>query len=285
DTVIVLLNTAITQLNNVGGDVLSPGAEDVIYGGNISKWLKFAHAIKARIYIHQSKGDAAMANSALTELAQSFTGNADNAKYIFGNTETAANPWYQFNQQRADIAFAESTLGMELIADNDPRLAVYIDTAYNDVNGVGMGDYYGSIDAPVELIAYDELLFMKAEATLIASGNIVAAQGFYQAGIRANMEKLNIPSADINTYIAANGTLPGTVASAIAKVSAEEYKALYLNPEAWVLWRRNNSPSLTPAAGTAVPRRLLYPQTEYSYNGANVPSSVTLLAPKVFWDK
>ncbi len=226
-----------------------------------------------------------MANSALAELAQSFTSNADNATYIFGNTETSSNPWYQFNQQRADIAFDGSTLGLQLLADKDPRLPVYIDTGYNDVNGVGMGDYYGDIDSPVELIAYDELLFMKAEATLIATGNIATAQGFYQAGIRANMEKLNVPSADINTYIAANGTLPGTAAAAIAKVSAEEFKALYLNPEAWVLWRRNNSPTLTPAAGTAVPRRLLYPQTEYSYNGANVPASVTLLAPRIFWDK
>ena len=285
DTIIVLLNTAITQLNNTGQDVYSPGAEDVIYGGNISKWLKLAHAIKARIYIHQSKGNVTMANSALSELAQSFTSNADNAKYIFGNTETSANPWYQFNQQRADIAFAESTLGMQLLAAHDPRLLVYIDTGYNDVNGVGMGDYYGDIDAPVELIAYDELLFMKAEATLIATGNIATAQGFYQAGIRANMEKLNIPSADINTYIAANGTLPGTLDAAISKVSAEEYIALYLNPEAWVLWRRNNSPVLIPTAGTGVPRRLLYPQTEYSYNGENVPASATLLAPKVFWDK
>jgi len=285
DTIIVLLNTAITQLNNTGQDIYTPGAEDVIYGGNISKWIKFAHAIKARIYIHQSKGNVTMANSALTELAQSFTSNADNAKYVFGNTETSANPWYQFNQQRADIAFDASTLGMQLLAEHDPRLLVYIDTAYNDVNAVGMGDYYGNIDSPVEFISYDELLFMKAEATLIATGNVATAQGFYQAGIRANMEKLNIPSAEINSYIAANGTLPGTVAAAISKVSAEEYKALYLNPEAWVLWRRNNSPALTPTAGTGVPRRLLYPQTEYSYNGANVPASATLLAPKVFWDK
>ncbi|MHA4844830.1 SusD/RagB family nutrient-binding outer membrane lipoprotein [Flavitalea antarctica] len=285
DTILVLLNTAITQLNNTSQDIYSPGAEDVIYGGNTSKWIKFAHAIKARIYIHQSKGNVTMANSALAELAQSFTSNADNAQYTFGSTETSANPWYQFNQQRADIAFAESTLGMELLANNDPRLSVYIDTAYNDVNGVGMGDYYGDIDAPVEFISYDEVLFMKAEATLIATGNIATAQDFYQAGIRANMEKLNILSADINSYITANGTLPATVSTAIAKVSEEEFIALYLNPEAWALWRRNNSPNLTPAAGTGVPRRLLYPQTEYSYNGANVPGSVTLLAPKIFWDK
>jgi hypothetical protein len=99
------------------------------------------------------------------------------------------------------------------------------------------------------------------------------------------MSKLGVSATDAATYIAANGILSGTTAAAIAKVSAEEYIALYLNPEAWVLWRRNNSPALTPITGANVPRRLLYPQTEYSYNGDNVPASVTLFSPKIFWDK
>jgi len=51
DTIIVLLNTAITQLNNTGQDVLSPGAEDVIYGGNTSKWIKFGSCYQGT-YIH-----------------------------------------------------------------------------------------------------------------------------------------------------------------------------------------------------------------------------------------
>ncbi|MBS1564924.1 MAG: SusD/RagB family nutrient-binding outer membrane lipoprotein, partial [Bacteroidetes bacterium] len=56
-------------------------------------------------------------------------------------------------------------------------------------------------------------------------------------------------------------------------------------PEAWALWRRNGSPSLSPVTGSQVPRRLLYPQTEYSYNEGNIPGTTTLFSPKVFWDK
>ncbi len=100
DTIFNLLNIAITQLSATDPGLDVPGAEDVIYGGDLSKWIKFAHAIKARLYIHQSKGDAAMANNALAEIAKSFTSNADNAVYMFGSTETSANPWYQFNEQR-----------------------------------------------------------------------------------------------------------------------------------------------------------------------------------------
>jgi len=100
------------------------------------------------------------------------------------------------------------------------------------------------------------------------------------------MDKLGVSAGAASTYITAHGNLTGTAANAIAQVSAEEYIALYLNPEAFTLWRRNGSPTLTPVAGSSgIPRRFLYPQTEYSYNGANVPASATLYAPKIFWDK
>ncbi len=282
DTINNLLNTAITMLGaSKGPDV--PGGEDVIYGGNTTKWIKFAHAIKARLYIHQSKGSAAMAASALSEIALSFSSNSDNAVYMFGSTETSANPWYQFNEQRADIVFDASPLGTKMQANNDPRYLIYTDPSFNDVNGVGMGSYYGDISSPVELITYDELQFMKAEATITSGGTVAAAQTIYQAGITANMKKLGVADADIATYVAANGTLPATAAGAIGQIAAEEYIALYLNPEAFTVWRRTGSPALTPVTGANVPRRFLYPQTEYSYNKANVAAS-TLFSPKVFWD-
>lgn len=283
DTINNLLNTAITQLSNSNKGPDVPGGEDVLYGGNSAKWLKFAHAIKARLLIHQSKGNAAMATNALAEIAQSFTSNADNAVYMFGSTETSSNPWYQFNQQRADIAFDESPLGVKLKAASDPRYEIYTDPGFNDVNGVGMGAYYGDISSPVELITYDELMFMKAEATITSGGTIANAQTAYRAGITANMQKLGVDASDISAYVSANGTLPGTAAAAVSKIANEEYTALYLNPEAFTLWRRTGAPALTPVSGANVPRRFLYPQTEYSYNKANVAAS-TLFSPKVFWD-
>jgi hypothetical protein len=283
DTISNLLNTAIAQLGNSNKGPHVPGAEDVIYGGNLAKWTKFAHAIKARLFIHQSKGNTAMATSALNEIALSFSSNSDNAVYAFGSTETSANPWYQFNEQRADIVFDASPLGTQMKAKNDPRFLIYTDPGFNDVNGVGMGSYYGDISAPVEFITYDELLFMKAEATITSGGSVATAQTTYQAAITANMQKLGVSAGDITIYLAANGTLPAGTAGAIAKIAAEEYVALYLNPEAFTVWRRTGSPALTPVTGANVPRRFLYPQTEYSYNKANVATS-TLFAPKVFWD-
>ena len=100
------------------------------------------------------------------------------------------------------------------------------------------------------------------------------------------MQKLGISDAGIATYITANGILPTTSAdAAIAAVALQEYIALYQNPEAWTTWRRTGTPNLTPVAGTnGIPRRYLYPQSEISLNGENVPDA-TLFTPKIFWDK
>lgn len=285
DTIQSLTTVAIAKLNDVAGDPQSPESDDIIYGGNTDKWIKFAHAIKARLYIHQSKGNAAMAQKALDEANLAFTSNDDNAQYLYGDAETNANPIYQFNSQRGDIDYASGVLPDLLISKSDPRKNMIINTDYSDENAAGIGDYYGSINAPVEFITYEEILFIKAEATLRTSGNIATAQGYFQDAIKASMDKLGVSGGAAATYIAANGTLPLTVADAIKAVAVQEYISLANNPEAWALWRRTDSPTLVPTAGTnGVPRRFLYPQNAYSLNKANVPAGATLFAPKLFWD-
>ena len=279
DTVLNLASTGIDELSKADPGGQTRGGDEFMYSGDATSWIKFGHAIKARIYIHQSKGDPAMAALALDEASKSLASNSDNAQVEFQSSATSANPWFQFNDQRTDISFNSGYFAQQLIAMNDPRQPILFDK----VNDVLL--YYGNDNSPVEFIAYDEMQFVQAEATLRTSGNIANAQTFYQAGIRANMEKLGVSSADINTYLAAHGTLPGSVDAAIQQVAYQEYIALYLNPEAWSLWRRTGVPAITPTVGNNIPRRLLYPQSEVSYNGANVPKQVTLYNPKVFWDK
>lgn len=285
DTIQSLVNTGIARLSDANPGGRKPGTDDMIYGGDASKWIKFGHAIKARLAIHQSKGDPAMAATALAEANQAFESNDDNAVFVFGTAETFANPVYQFNEQRADIDYGAGTLADKLTALNDPRLTILMDQNYGDVNGVGAGSYYGDINGHVEFITYDEMLFVKAEATLRSTGNVAQAQSYYKAAITANMQKLGVAAGDIAPYVAANGTLPASVPNAIAQVAQQEWIALYLNPEAWTLWRRTGSPNLTPTAGSVgIPRRFLYPTNEYSLNAAHTPQA-TLSTPKIFWDK
>jgi len=286
ETIGTLCDQAITYLNNPDPGLLdlSQNGEDRIYGGDPALWVEFAHAIKARLYIHQSKGNAAMATNALAEIAQSFTSNADNAAYPFGVDETSANPMYQFNENRADLSFTTSTMATMMAANLDPRYDVLFDSTFSDVNGVGLGGAYGNPEAPTLFITYEELQFMAAEATLRTSGDFAAAQLLFTAGIQASMDRLGVAAPDAAAYLAAHGVLPiTTVTDAINAVSYEEWISLYLNQEAFAMWRRNDAPALTPTVGGQIPRRLLIPQSEYTYNSANVYVS-TLFSPKVFWD-
>ena len=283
DTIASLINVGTAMLQSANPGALVPTTQDVIYGGDAAAWIKFGHAIKARLALHQSKGNAQMAATALTEIAASFSSSADNAQYVWGTTETSANPWYQFYRDRpGDQNWPESTLAGIMAADNDPR---YGALDLDSTNAAGLAEsYYNKINSPTELITYDELLFASAEATLRNGGTVAAAQAFYRAGITANMKKLGVAQADIDAYLLTHGTLPVATDAAIAQIASEEYIALFLNPEVFTLWRRTGSPALTSTTGNPIPRRLLYPQSELNFNAANVPS-VTLYAPTLFWDK
>jgi len=96
----VSVYAAITQLVYDGINKLNqnaqtlagnqPGPEDFIYNGNMGEWIKFGNAILARIFIHQSKGNAAMADSAMAHAALSFASNADNARLVIPRPQLIA---------------------------------------------------------------------------------------------------------------------------------------------------------------------------------------------------
>jgi len=271
-------DTAISQfaLPSSQGGAFKPGGDDLMYGGDVSLWTKFAYAIKARKAIHLTKkGDVAAANAALAALANSFSSNDDDAQLVFGADETNASPWYQYSTQRGDISMA-GTLQTLMTAKNDTnRLNTIMDVA-NDV----IGAPFGNPDAAVTFITYSELKFIEAEANLIL-GNDSTAQANYTDGIQANFDKLGVADPD---YLTVSGVFQGTTKDEkIGEVIYEKYVSLFTNPEAFADWRRTGQPILTPNSGSQIPRRFLYPSSENQYNGDNVPSGITLYS-KLWWD-
>jgi hypothetical protein len=281
DTVASLVHAGIAYIASPNHGLFVPGTDDHMYNGDSASWVYFGHAILARLAIHQSKGNPTMAATALAEVAQSFPAEKYNAQFIFSTSQTAANPWYQFNEQRpGDETFSNATLITAMTGNSDPRVAIYTNPSTD------LGAYYGSANSPVEFITYEELQFIAAEATLRSTGNFATAQQYFTAAITANMTKLGVAAGDIATYEAAHGILRVTsVSDALAVLSNEEFTSLYLNPEAWTVWRRMGYPVLQPVTPAGIPRRLLYPQSELSFNTANTPTGVTLYSPTIFWDK
>lgn len=280
-TIDALLTEAIANLNTNPADAgLKPGADDVIYGGKVNRWIKFANSLKLRFLLHQSKLDPGVAGKIITGLNAAggiISSNDDNAAVTFLDDEARANPLYQFFTQRDGYATFESHGSDMLESLNDERKTAYIGDDYS------IGDYLGLQASPVILLSAAEVKFIEAEARAM-SNDLAGAETAYNNGISLSFAQLGVSGAD--TYLAqatvAFATAPGTD---VEKVINQKYLALYLQSEVYNDWRRTGFPVLTPnTVSSQIPRRYLYPQTELSYNAANVPSGITL-ASKIWWDK
>lgn len=274
-----LLNEAITSLATADGSAFQPGSEDILFKGDLAKWTRFAHSLKAKFYLHLAKQDKSNYAKALAEIPLGFAAGENAVVPFSGASVTSESPWYQFNDQRpGDIAF-RGTIYDRLAAANDPRLTAY-QTIDPDDGSASLGPLYGSPNSDVVIMSYDELKFIEAEAQLQGAANPAAAAAAYNAAVTANLQRTvkNVSYAATIAKTAGNITLND--------IMTQKYYALFLSPEVWTDWRRTGLPVLTAAAGSALngalPRSLPYPSGEQRYN-KNAPKNTTLLR-RVFWD-
>ena len=291
-----------------------------------ANWIKLANTLRLRIYIHYTKKDPAFAVAQITALVNSaganfFASNADNFQMAFYNITKQQNPIQQFEANRANYLFANNTMVTLMNGKADPRRQFYF-TQFP----YGSGNYKGvkptdpvAIDysrihtylrgaatgtptpnanggitasaltytgaAPIRMLTFAEYNFIRAEAAL--RGAPGTAQTFFTAGITASMTDAGVAPADITTYLAANGTLTGTVDQQIKQIIEEKYVANFgIAVEPWNDYRRTGYPALAPpsnAVVAAVPRSLFYPQSEIDLN-PNGPGQKADLQVRVFWD-
>ncbi len=91
--IINLLDQAIIKLSAPNTSAFIPGNEDLVYQGNISKWIKAAYSFKARFQLHlvERNGSASYA-AVLTSLASGFSSNADDFQLNYNSINL--NPWH-----------------------------------------------------------------------------------------------------------------------------------------------------------------------------------------------
>lgn len=114
---------------SAGGENL--GAQDIIYGGDVSKWKKFANALLMRVAMRMSNVDEATAKSVFAEAFNSgaFSSNEDNAsiKYLNGPNGINRNGlndglWGTYKYSR-DCKISATFIDW-MKANNDPRLMI-----------------------------------------------------------------------------------------------------------------------------------------------------------------
>jgi len=279
-----LLDGAVTVLS-APAQGRKPGADDLIFGGKASNWVKAANALRARMAIHAAKMDQLAASTALTALAGAISSNAEDMQFTFGSVETEGNPWYQFNTQRSgDLTFGVK-LSEIMNGTNDPRRSAYCEA---DKDGkftpaCAMGSFYSSGNSAVPMLTFTEMKFIEAEANM-RLGKAAEAHAAYVAAVKASLARTGVSDADATAFMAQANVDPGATALTLENIMTQKYVAMYTQRESWSDWRRSGFPSLAPVQGNEIPRRFPYPQSERLYNGGNMPAGLTIFS-RVWWDK
>lgn len=308
-----LLDQAIANLSQPNPTLASlvVGSTDLIYAGNITKWKKAAYAARARYYINLSTKDPSNYAKALADANQAIddqTGASD--LQLFYN-QTVPSPWFSLSNTTAGSRYARpSQFFVNLMNGTgyfagafDPRLPKEVDnggkatyvgrpvgTLDNDQStgadqtnvDITTNTYYGQRTSPIPIITYSEVQFIKAEA-LLNTGDAANAYIAYQNGIKGNMIKLGVATADMNTYLANPVVSKRAANLTIADVMLQKYIALFLQMETWTDMRRYQySPSvyvglsqpIHNVLGNVWIQRGNYPDVEPGRN-PNVPKTLT----------
>lgn len=235
-----------------------------------------------------------------------MTSSADNGQLVF-NTSATDNYYPTFGNLSVTTAVSlEKGMVTILKNRNDPRLFSFAEpipgtTAgiFANYDGVDAGQTVADqqtassnasrinrrfvnekVNEPLILLGYPEQEFLIAEAI---SRNWITGAGtaaqHYTNGVTASMKFYNIPDADITTYL--NGANVVFVpANAIPLIITQKYIALFMHSgwEAFYEQRRTGIPTLSVGPGTynnmTVPKRWLYPQTEYDTNIGNLNAAL-----------
>ena len=302
-----LLDDAIKDFNEPTS-VLAPGSNDLAYGGDIDRWLKLAHTLKARYAIHlTNKNAASAASDALAHLAKGMESNDDDFQLNYNSVNK--NPWHTsvaLANLTGNVSVAHGSYLINIMkntAGGDPRLNVIADTTgtgaseYKGIDPTEQGGSYNSNfssntwhsteSAPILMMTYAEAKFIAAEAEMIA-GNADNAYDAYLAGIAANMSKLGV---DGSAYMADPDVAVGAAGLTMALIMKEKYIATFLNPESWVDVRRYHYgtdvypgfeiPDPLETIGGAF-QRARYPNNEFDRNGDQVQANKKPLI-EVMW--
>lgn len=273
----------------VSGDL----SNDIIYGGNISKWEKFANSTRLLMALRLSEVNPALAqsefNSALNDGV--FTSNDDN--FVFHHLAEANNEnyWYDqvVNRNREWWALTEGLVSIMKPVD-DPRLEVfgnpnrtqgqYIGLTFGEEDQIGteeyslLGDALYAQDASIHLMTYAQISFALAEAAHYGwiSGD---AELYYNQAIESSLEQWTGSSAAAQSFLA-QPDIAFNQGNALEQIATQRWVHLFMfGYEAWSEWRRTGYPSnLVQPNGVAVPTRLAYPDNEVFNNEENYKQAV-----------
>ena len=266
---------------------------DIIYGGNMSKWRKLGNTVRLLMALRLSEVDSEWASSEFNAALDAGIMESNDDNLVFNHLADANNSNYWYNQvvERNREWWA---LTINLVEDmkpvNDPRLPVYGDPAresgefvgmmYGDTENLGTEEYslLGSDiiaqDAPVYLVTYAQALFAIAEA---AERDWVErdVEEYYNSAIEASIKQWTGSDEGVENFLI-QPDIAFDPANAIEQIANQRWVHLFMNGyEAWSEWRRTGFPNdFVQPEGHPVPTRLAYPDNEAFNNATNFEEAI-----------
>ncbi|MGB0863638.1 MAG: SusD/RagB family nutrient-binding outer membrane lipoprotein [Saprospiraceae bacterium] len=286
---------------------------DILYGGNLNNWVKFANSLKIK-YLMRMSDVGTSVNLKLQTIYDE--GNyiktpEQNATFDFSTAQP--NNFRMATARAGDFQVFVMALTMEEVLKNlnDPRIEVFFrptantPTAYQGtLNGpntaetpVNAGDvsFAGTIfrertgDLDANFMTSFETNLLLAEA---AERGLLfePAQPLYEVGVTQAFEYwgATMPTDYLTAGDAAYGTNP------LEQIATQKWIANIGNGyESWIDWRRTGFPALKTISASLnndlIPVRMPYPNTEaalntVNYNAAASTTNDNSVNAKVWWD-
>ena len=311
---IARVNAALSGLDDSEGSFSSA---DIIYGGDVSAWIKFGNSLKLKLGISIADHDAGLAKTTVEAAVSGvFESNDDNALLNYLSGPPNSNPIYDelILSGRKDFVGANTIIDILNGLDDPRRETFYTLVDTSSETGVEKLAYFGGAygedspyyqyshvaDAMVAatfhgiILTYDEVLFYLAESAERGFNVGRTAEEYYNDAITASFEFWG--ASGVTAYLAkpevAYATAQGTWKE---KIGTQAYLAFYSRGlEGYTEWRRLDYPifNIPPAITeySEIPKRFTYPVNEQTLNPDNYASASAAiggdeLTTKIFWDK
>jgi len=297
-----LLRDAVVIFEDNEGGI--PISGDIMFNGNVDKWIRFANSLRIRYLLRISKRV-----SIATEMNDILTGgrimqsNADNA--LIPYLSTAPNQWFVHNIRLGDYGNVRMTTTIDSVlkAFDDPRITTFFkptvasentgNPVYTGIpNGLGpesrndydlsevslLGSIFRDVPDGVDAIfmLYSELQFALAEAAHL---NLIAGtpDAYYHEGIQASFDYYDTPMP--TDYLNRTEVLISTH-DPYTKIMTQKWLAsMLVGYEGWFNFRRTGLPALQPSKDNTnndlIPVRYRYPDSEQAVNPINYQEAVT----------
>lgn len=249
-----------------GGSYTVPGSDDLMYGGNMDNWNKFAHSLLLKAYLRDGSADSkTKAGQLYASDDQFIIDNSEAALVAYPGGPNESNPFWNAAKSTAlgNYYVATTTVLDYLTLTQDPRIDAFFDrTPAGTHSGLYPGDIQNqpstatfsrpagalaatgglifSPSAPVILMSAWESNLLLAEAGA-RSWFTTDANADYDAAVKSSFAYLGLADTDADTYLAGPGAYNSTnLTASLKSIALQKWTCMNgLQPvESWIETRR-----------------------------------------------